>query len=218
MASAIILSLQVAAASAVVLLAVGIPLGWVLARSPFPGKLLLETVVSLPLVLPPTVVGWFLLLLVGSGGPLVEWFGIELMFTRGALVAAASVMGMPLMVQAARVGFASVDVRLENAARTLGCSEWTVFWRVTLPLARRTLAAGFLLAILRAVGEFGASLMVAGNIPGRTQTMPLAIYDAIYRSDFTTANTLACVLTLCSLFGLWASRRLEAPPKTENNQ
>lgn len=218
MASAIILSLQVAAASAVVLLAVGVPLGWVLARTAFPGKLLLETVVSLPLVLPPTVVGWFLLLLIGSGGPLVEWFGIELVFTLGALVAAASVMGMPLMVQAARVGFASVDVRLENAARTLGCSEWTVFWRVTLPLARRTLAAGFLLAILRAVGEFGATLMVAGNIPGRTQTMPLAIYDAIYRSDFTTANVLACVLTLCSLFGLWASRRLESPLKTEKSQ
>jgi molybdate transport system permease protein len=210
MASAIILSLQVALAAGLVLLAVGIPLGWLLARTTFPGKLLLETAISLPLVLPPTVVGYYLLLLIGRGGPFVEWFGVELVFTQWAIVAAASVMGMPLMVQATRVAFASVDVRLENAARTLGCTEWTVFWRVSLPLARRTVAAGFLLGLLRALGEFGASLMVAGNVPGRTQTMPLAIYDAVYRSDFASANALAAVLTLCALFGLLAARRLES--------
>ena len=212
MGSAILLSLQVAIAVGFVLLAIGIPLGWLLARTSFPGKLLLETAISLPLVLPPTVVGFWLLLLIGRGGPLVEWFGIELVFTRAAIVIAASIMGMPLMVQATRVAFASVDVRLENAARTLGCSEWKVFWRVSLPLARRTVLAGFLLGLLRALGEFGASLMVAGNVPGKTQTMPLAIYDAVYRSDFFTANALSLVLTLLALFGLWAARRLETSP------
>jgi molybdate transport system permease protein len=209
MAAAIILSLQVALGVSIVLLAVGTPMGWLLARRTFPGKLLLETAISLPLVLPPTVVGYYLLLLIGRGGPFVEWLGIEMVFTQWAIVAAASVIGMPLMVQATRVAFASVDVRLENAARTLGCSEWTVFRRVSLPLARRMVAAGFLLGLLRALGEFGASLMVAGNVPGRTQTMPLAIYDAVYRSDFATANMLAAVLTLCALFGLVAARRLE---------
>jgi len=211
MTSAILLSLQVGLASGVVLLLVGVPLGWLLARSSFPGKLALETAVSLPLVLPPTVVGYYLLMLIGRGGPLVEWFGLELVFTRAAIVLAASVMGMPLMVQAARVAFASVDARLENAARTLGCTEWSVFWRVSLPLARRTLLAGFVLGLLRALGEFGASLMVAGNVPGRTQTMPLAIYDAVNRSDFATANALTAVLTLAALFGLWSARRLESP-------
>lgn len=209
MAAAIILSLQVGIAAGVVLLLVGVPLGWLMARAAFPGKLLLETAISLPLVLPPTVVGYFLLRLLGSGGPFVEWFGIELVFTKPAIVAAASIMGMPLMVQATRAGFASVDPRLENAARTLGCTEWGVFWRVSLPLARRTVAAGFLLGLLRALGEFGASIMVAGNVPGRTQTMPLAIYDAVYRGDFVTANGLTFVLTCCALFGILAARRLE---------
>jgi molybdate transport system permease protein len=211
MASAMFLSLQVGLASGALLLLVGVPLGWLLARWSFPGKLALETAVSVPLVLPPTVVGYYLLLLIGRGGPLVEWFGLELVFTRAAIVLAASIMGMPFMVQAARAGFASVDVRLENAARTLGCSEWSVFWRISLPLARRTLLAGFILGLLRALGEFGASLMVAGNIPGRTQTMPLAIYDAVYRGEFTTANILTAVLTLAALFGLWSARRLESP-------
>jgi molybdate transport system permease protein len=215
MIAAILLSLQVAAAVAIVLLAVGVPLGWLLARTSFPGKLLLETLVSLPLVLPPTVVGYYLLLLIGRGGPFVEWFGVELLFTQSAIVAAASIMGMPLMVQAARVAFASVDARLENAARTLGCSEWSVFWRVSLPLAKRTVAAGFLLGLLRALGEFGASIMVAGNIPGRTQTMPLAIYDAVYRADFATANMLTLVLTGCALFGILAARRLEQVSPTK---
>lgn len=209
MTSAILLSLQVAAASSAVLLMVGIPLGWLLARLTFRGKLLLETMISLPLVLPPTVVGYYLLLVIGRGGPLVEWFGVELVFTRAAIVLAASVMGMPLMVQATRVAFASVDVRLENAARTLGCTEWSVFWRVTLPLARRTVLAGFLLGLLRALGEFGASMMVAGNVPGKTQTMPLAIYDAVHQGDFATANVLTSVLTIFALFGLWSARRLE---------
>ncbi|MGL4461390.1 MAG: molybdate ABC transporter permease subunit [Planctomycetia bacterium] len=210
MIDALLLSLRTTAVAAAALVVVGVPLAYLLARKRFPGKILVETAVGLPLVLPPTVVGYYLLVFLGRGGPMVEWLGIDLVFTWGAVAAASAVMGLPLMVNAARVGFASVDPRLEDAARTLGAGEWSIFRRVTLPLARRGVAVGLVLGSIRALGEFGASLMVAGNIPGRTRTMPLSMYDAVQRMDYAEVHTLVFVMTLLAAGGLLAARRLEA--------
>ena len=141
-----------------------------------------------PLVLPPTVVGYYLLLALGRGSPIDDWFGWRILFTWGAAAIASAVVGLPLLVQSARAAIAGVDPALEHAARTLGSSELEVLWRVTLPLARRGILAGLVLAAARALGEFGATLMVAGNIPGRTQTLPLAIYDAVQNRHYAQAN------------------------------
>jgi molybdate transport system permease protein len=208
MSSALLLSLQTTAAAFVLLLLVGVPLGYWLARFNFPGKLLVDSAVNLPLVLPPTVVGYALLVLLGRSG----WLGADLAFTWTAAAVASAVMGLPLTVNAARIGFASVDRRLENAARTLGIDPWRVFWRVTLPLAKRGVVAGLLLGTLRALGEFGATLLVAGNIPGRTQTMPLAIYDAVQRSDYQSANLMAAVMIGLAFVGLAIVRTIERSP------
>ena len=208
MSSALWLSFQTTTLAFVLLLLIGVPLGFWLARYDFRGKLLLDTLVNLPLVLPPTVVGYGLLLLLGRSGPL----GADLAFTWTAAAIASAVMGLPLTVNAARIGFASVDSRLENAARTLGAGSMRVFWRITLPLAKRGVAAGLLLGTLRALGEFGATVLVAGNIPGRTQTMPLAIYDAVQRSDYRSANLMAGVMVGLAVVGLVIVRALERPP------
>jgi molybdate transport system permease protein len=206
---AVLLSLRVTVAAGAMLFVGGLLLGLLLARTNFPGKLALETAVQLPLVLPPTVVGYYLLLLLGRGGPLVEWLGINLVFTWPAIALAAAIMGLPLMVQATRVGLASVDHRLEDAARSLGAGELEVIWRVSLPLAKRPILAGLLLGTTRALGEFGASMMVAGNVPGKTQTMPLAIYAAVQADDYAQANLLVALTTLLAFGSLWASRLLE---------
>jgi molybdate transport system permease protein len=189
----------------------GLGLAWLLARRRFPGQTVVETVLTLPLVLPPTVVGYYLLLALGRGSPVVEWLGIHLLFTWPAAVIAAVVVSLPLMVQTARAAIANVDPVLENAARTLGSSELEIFWRVTLPLARRGILAGLVLGAARALGEFGATLMVAANIPGRTQTMPLAIYDAVQAQQYALANHLVLVMTLCAFVSLWVVRRMETP-------
>jgi molybdate transport system permease protein len=205
------LSLQVTAVATGVIFVGGLALAWVLARCRFPGQTLVATLIHLPLVLPPSVVGYYLLLGFGRGSPIVDWLGIRLLFTWPAAVIASAVVGLPLMVQASRAAIANVDPALENAARTLGSSEPEVFWRVTLPLARRGILAGLVLGATRALGEFGATLMIAGNIPGRTQTLPLAIYDAVQNQDYALANGLVLIMTALGFLSLWAVRHMERP-------
>jgi molybdate transport system permease protein len=190
------LSLQVAFTATALTLVGGIPLAWVLARRRFPGRDVLEALVVLPLILPPTVLGYYLLLLIGAQGPVgraLAAAGLELAFTWRAAVLAASVGSIALLVKAAQAGFETVDRRLEQAARTLGRSAFGVFWSVTLPLAWRAVMAGTILAFCRALGEFGITLMVAGSIPGRTQTLPLAIYDRVQANQMHEANALALI-------------------------
>jgi len=206
----ILLSLKVTAVATMFIVVVGLALALLLARGRFWGKSALEAVIMLPLVLPPTVVGYYLLRFLGSGGPLVEWVGVNVVFTWVAAVAASFVVALPLMVLSARAAIANVDPVLESAARTLGSSERAVFFRVTLPLARRGILAGAVLGAARAFGEFGATLMVAGNISGRTQTLPLVIYDAVQRREYGVANWMVALMTAIALVSLWAVRRLGA--------
>ncbi len=205
----VLLSIQVTAVASFFILLFGLALALLLARNHFPGQTVVETVINLPLVLPPSVVGYYLLLVLGRGSPLVEWLGWRSLFTWQAAAIASTVVGLPLMVQAAKAAIASVDPALEKVARTLGSSEREVLWRVTLPLARRGILAGFALGSARALGEFGATLMVAGSIPGRTQTLPLAIYDAVQNRQYDLANKMVLLMTLLSFLALWGVRRLE---------
>jgi molybdate transport system permease protein len=178
--SAVRLSLLVSVTATVVSLPAGVALGRLLARRQFPGKVAVETAISLPLVLPPVVTGYLLLVLLGREGPvgslLWRWLGLRVVFTWQGAAVASAVMAFPLMVRAIRLAFAGVDVRLEQAARTLGAGQVETFIRVSLPLARRGIIAGAVLAFARSLGEFGATVMIAGNIPGQTQTIPLYIY------------------------------------------
>ena len=208
--NALVLSLQVTIVATAILTVTGLALAFVVARYRFPGRTLVEALVNLPLVLPPTVLGYYLLVLLGRAGPLSEWFGIQVVFTWQAAAIASAIMGFPLMFQASRAAIAQIDPALENAARTLGSSEREVFWRITLPLAKRGILAGLILGSARALGEFGATLMVAGNIPGKTQTMPLAIYDAVQSRDYSSANRMVLVMSILSLGGLLLVRRLES--------
>jgi len=190
------LSLQVSLTATALTLLVGVPIAWALARTRFPGRDLVGALVVIPLVLPPTVLGYYLLLAIGRGGPVgraLDALGVELAFTWRAAVLAASVGSIALLIKSAEAGFQTVDSRLEQAARTLGRSEWSIFWSVTLPLAWRAVLAGTVLAFCRAMGEFGITLMVAGSIPGRTQTLPLAIYDHVQANQMADANALALV-------------------------
>jgi molybdate transport system permease protein len=190
---------------------VGLVLGVWLARFRVPGQIIFETIIFLPLVLPPSVIGYFLLLALGRGSPVVEWFHVNLLFTWQAAAIASALVGLPLMIQSARSAIANVDQVLENAARTLGSSELEILWRVTLPLARRGVLAGLILGGARALGEFGATLMVAGNIPGQTQTLPLAIYDAVQARRYEQAQMMVVVMTAVAFVGLWCVRQLERP-------
>ncbi len=186
-ASAIGLSIQVAVAATALNALFGVPLAYVLARRRFWGKSAVDLLVTLPLVLPPTVTGYYLIVLLGRrgwlGGPLYEATGWSITFTWYAAVVAATVMALPLLVRTARAAIESVDRDLERAAWTLGRSEWRTALEVTLPLARNGLIAGLVLAFARALGEFGATLMLAGNIPGKTATAPLAIYTAVQTGE-----------------------------------
>jgi molybdate transport system permease protein len=202
------LSLLVTACATVLIILFGIPLAWVLARRRFPGHVLVETLILLPLVLPPSVVGYYLLLGLGTGGPL-DGAGVRLLFTWQAAVVAATVVGLPLMVKSARAAIGSVDPALENAARVCGSPEWEVFARITLPLARRGIIAGIVLGAARAFGEFGATLMVAGSIPGRTQTLPLAIYDAVQAGRYSDAHMLVLLTSVLAFLSLLAVAWLE---------
>jgi molybdate transport system permease protein len=210
------LSLLVTTVATLIVIAVGLPLAYLLARRRFPGQSLVETLILLPLVLPPSVIGYYLLLGLGGTGPLAGT-GVRLLFTWQAAALASAVVGLPLMVKSAKAAIASVDPSLENAARVCGSAEWQVFLRITLPLARRGIAAGVVLAAARGFGEFGATLMVAGSIPGRTQTLPLAIYDAVQAGRYGDAHTLVLftsVLAFLSLFAVaWLERSADRDPQ-----
>lgn len=210
--SALWLSLKVAGWATAINLVLGVGLGALLARRRFPGRELLDTVFTLPMVLPPTVLGYYLLVLIGSNGPLGRWldssFGINLVFTWQAAVIAAAVASFPLVFKPARAAFEDVDGQLEQAARTLGVSEWALFFRVTLPLAWRGILAGLLLAFARAMGEFGATIMVAGSIPGRTQTLSIAIYEAVQAGNDGRANALVLLSSLVCISVLLLAARL----------
>ena len=210
--NATLLSLQVTAVATVFLFVVGLALAYLLARRRIPAQIVLEALINLPLVLPPSVIGYYLLLGLGRGSPVFDWFDIRIIFTWKAAVVASTVVGLPLMVQTARAAIASVDPALEQAARTLGSSELEILWRVTLPLARRGLIAGLILGSARALGEFGATLMVAGNIPDQTQTLPLAIYDAVQSRQYNLAGQMVLIITVLGFAGLWWARRLELAP------
>jgi molybdate transport system permease protein len=176
-------TLFVAAISTAMILALGLGLGWLLARKQWPGKLWIETLVTLPLVIPPVATGLLLLKLFGRRGPLGAFlentFGLQVAFTWKAVVLATAVMSVPLMVRTLRVAFEEVNPRLEQVARTLGAGPWRVFFTITLPLAKRGVVAGTILAFARALGEFGATMMVAGYIPGETGTLSLGIYHLV---------------------------------------
>jgi molybdate transport system permease protein len=206
-----VLSLGITASASALILAIGLALGLLLARRRFPGQILVDVLLTLPLVLPPSVVGYCLLRLLGRGSPLFDWLGLRILFTPAAAVVAATVVGLPLMVQSAQAAIAGVDPLLENAARTLGSGELAVLRRVTLPLARRGILAGWVLGTARALGEFGATFMVAGNIPGRTQTLPLAIYDAVQNRRYDAATQMVLLVTGISFLALYLIRRLERP-------
>ncbi|MBL3592010.1 MAG: molybdate ABC transporter permease subunit [Synergistaceae bacterium] len=206
MTSALVISLKVLAVNIPLLLILGTTLGWLLAKRTFPGRELLHLIVLLPVVLPPSVLGLYLLMVMGRV-PLLHDLGLLFSFPAAAL--APLLPALPIMVQAARSGFASVDSQLEDAARTLGDGEWAVFRRISFPLARRFLLAGLALSSARALGDFGVTLMIAGNIPGRTQTLPLYIYSRVESLDFALAHLAALLLTSVGLASLLLVRRME---------
>ena len=181
--SAIFLSLIFAATAVSLSLPWGIGIGWLLAKRRFPGKALVETVVNLPLVLPPVVTGYLLLVTFGRrgwvGSRLEDWFGLRLVFDWKGAALASAVMGFPLLVRPIRLAFTAVDDGLVQAARTLGATRMDAFWSITMPLARHGVIGGCILAFARSMGEFGATLMIAGNIPGQTRTIPLQIYTLL---------------------------------------
>lgn len=203
---ALFTSLKVLAVDVPLLLILGTALGWVLAKKNFPGREVLHLLVLLPVAMPPSVLGLYLLVLFGKV-ELLRNMGILFSFPAAAL--APLLPALPLMVQAARSGFAAVDERLEDAARTLGDSEIQVFRRVTLPLSRRFLIAGLALSSARALGDFGVTLMIAGNIPARTQTLPLYIYSQVEALEFAKANLAALLLVTVGLGSLLLVRRME---------
>jgi molybdate transport system permease protein len=210
--TALWLSVRVAVVATAANAVLGIPLAYLLARRRFAGHGLLDLLVTLPLVLPPTVTGYYLIVLLGRRGwlgrPLYALTGWSVAFTWWAAVVAATVMAMPLIVRTARAAIESVNPAYEKAAFTLGRSEWRTALEVTLPLARKGLLAGLVLAFARALGEFGATLMLAGNIPGRTQTVPLAIYTAAQTGETGEALWLVVMLTALSGAVLVLANRL----------
>lgn len=211
---AIRLSLQVAAVGVLVSLPFGIALGWLLARKRFLGKSVVETVINLPLVLPPVVTGYLLLVTLGRRGilgqHLEEWFGWRFVFDWKGAALAAAVVSFPLMVRAIRVAFTSVDRRLEQAARTLGAGPLDVFTTVSLPLARHGVIAGCVLAFARSLGEFGATIMIAGSIPGETQTIPLYIFDQLQvPGGIEMSYRIVLVSVVIATFALFISEWLD---------
>jgi len=209
------LSLRVALLATLLTVVAGVPVAWLIARRSFPGRHLVSAALLSPLVLPPTVLGYYLLMVIGARGPigrLLSQWNIELAFTWRAAVLAAAVGSFPLLIKTAQSGFESIDARLEQAAQTLGHSDWSIFWHVSIPLAWRSILAGTVLAFCKALGDFGITLMVAGNIPGRTQTLPLAIYDHVQANELAHANVLSLlsvgiVIALMLVFGRLARLR-----------
>ena len=206
------LSLKVAGWATALDLVLGVAVGYALARRRFPGRDVLDSLLTLPMVMPPTVLGYYLLVLVGRRGPIGAWlyehFGINLIFTWQGAVIAAAIVAFPLVFKPACAAFEAVDGQLEQAARVLGISQAGVFFRISLPLAGRGILAGVLLAFARALGEFGATLMVAGSIPGKTQTLSIAIYEAVQAGQDDVATTLVLLTSAVCIVVLVAAGRL----------
>ncbi|TCQ00853.1 molybdate transport system permease protein [Sphingomonas sp. PP-F2F-A104-K0414] len=207
------LSLKVGGVAMAVTLPIAFALAWLLARVRFPGKVVVDAAIHLPLVVPPVVTGWLLLLAFGPNGPigawLQDWFGVTVLFRWTGAAIAAGVMALPLMVRAMRISIEAVDRRLENAARTLGAGPWRVFWTLTLPLSVPGVLAGAVLGFARSIGEFGATITFVSNVPGETQTLPLAIYSALQQPGADALVwRLSCVSVGLSLIALIASELL----------
>jgi len=205
----LLFTLAVAGCSIALILIPGVATAWLLARRNWRGKSIVETLVMLPLVMPPVATGLILLKLLGRRGPigsiLFHSFNIEIVFTWRAVVAAMAVMSFPLLVRSARIAFENVNPRLEQVARTLGVKRWKVFWRVTIPLVMRGILGGMLLAFARAIGEFGATILVAGNIPGKTSTLSLSIYQYIQLGQDRPAFRLLAISVLIAFVSVWLS-------------
>jgi molybdate transport system permease protein len=210
------LSLRVASISTLLALAVGLWLAWVLANRAFRGKEVLDAAITLPLVLPPTVLGYYLLVVLGHASPIGKLyqglFGMPLVFTWQAAVVASLFHSTPLLVKSARAAFESLDRSYERAARNLGAGELRLFWRITLPLVRRSVLAATALAFARSLGDFGVTLMIAGDIPGRTQTLSIAIFDAVEGGNGTVARVLVLIVSAVALAILTLANRLTSNP------
>lgn len=210
--AALLLSIKVSLFSLVVMFPPGLLVGWLLAKREFRGKSILNTLVMLPLVLPPVVSGYLLLLLLGKNGPigrlLSNVFNIEVIFTPFAVVIAISVISFPLLVQGIMTGMSSVPTELENAARTLGASPLKVFFTITFPLAHRGVIGGIILGFSKSLGEFGATIMVAGNIPGKTQTVALAIFEAVHLGQDISTFRLVLISTVLAFISIWITERI----------
>ena len=206
------LTLKVALLATLLAGVAGIVLGWWMARRRFAGHAVVDSFLMLPMVLPPTVLGYYLIVVVGRNGVLGryldQWFGINLMFTWQGAVMAASIVSLPLIYKAARAAFEDADPRMVLAARTLGASELEIFLRISLPLAGRGVVAGLMLAFARAMGEFGATLMIAGNLPGKTQTLSIAVYDAVQAGNDAQALWLTLLISVVCMVILVTSGRL----------
>lgn len=207
------LSLEVATAATLISVALGLAIAWLLANRDFPGKNLIDAIAMLPLALPPTVLGYYLLVVIGRS----SWIGraweaitgSPLVFTWRAAVIASTLHAIPLLIKSSRAALESVDLACERAARSLGASEWRLFWRVSLPLARRPIAAATVLAFARSLGDFGATLMIAGDIPGRTQTAAIAIFDAVESGNTLTARVLVIIISILTAAVVLLANRLE---------
>lgn len=208
MLAPVLLSIRVAIIATVFAFILGVFFAYILTKKKIPGKSIWETILILPMVLPPSIVGYLLLRLFGKRGPigafLLDTFGIQVVFTWIACVIAACVVALPLMYQGAKAAFESVDETYELAAQTLGSSQWKIFRTVLLPLARPGIVSGIVLTFARAMGEFGATLMLAGNIEGQTQTIPTAIYYAVATGKEEKANLLVLIITLFSFIAIFA--------------
>jgi molybdate transport system permease protein len=207
------LSLKVGGVAMLVTLPIAFALAWILARVRFPGRVLVDAVIHLPLVVPPVVTGWLLLIVFAPNGPiggwLQDWFGVTVLFRWTGAAIAAGVMALPLMVRAMRLSIEAVDRRLESAARTLGAGPWRVFWTLTLPLSVPGVLAGAVLGFARSIGEFGATITFVSNVPGQTQTLPLAIYSALQQpGGDALVWRLSAISVALSLVALVASEML----------
>jgi molybdate transport system permease protein len=206
------LSLLVVTCATVIVGVIGLFFAFLLAKFEFRGKELLDAILTMPLVLPPTVTGYFLIVIFGRrgiiGAPIYDLTGWSVIFTWQGAVIAAIIVSLPMMIKASRAGIESVNPEYEISSYTLGKSKFETFWRITLPLAKRGIFAGLVLSFARALGEFGATLMIAGNIAGKTQTMPLAIYEAVASGDDRQAQILALVLTAISVCAVYLTNKL----------
>ena len=210
--SPLVLSLWVSALATSIIAVLGTLIAYVLARKRFFGRTMMDAFTTLPMILPPTVTGYYLIILLGKNGVMGNYIfkltGWSVMFTWQAAVIAATVVAIPIMIKSAKAAIESVDIEYEKAAFTLGKSEIETFFLVTLPLAKKGLIAGLVLSFARALGEFGATIMIAGNIPGKTSTMPLAIYRAFQSGEDQLATTLVIILTVVSIAVIYITTRI----------